>query len=289
MRWCGVFLAVFSFLLAGCATNANEERPFFQQEQETEAHGRKTLFDHVVEIDPGSFDVSVAPDYLNEAPARIAVLPFSDVGSANFVVDKVPLTHRNQQERESWAWTDAQRLRRSLDGYLSQREFLVENLNAVDAVLKARGIDTPEKLDNVPPQVLGRWLGVDAVAYGTVVSYDAFYLGLLSGWRVGVDVRIVSTRTGVTLVRGSGSRYDTSLLIALSLEDIAISSGENLLQLRDINLARTEEEACREIVMRIPHSANLQDRIEEGALDYAGSHDSPDVRGSQVTTADPPP
>jgi hypothetical protein len=34
---------------------------------------------------------------------------FTDRGSANDVVDKIPLTFRNQQEREAWAWTDANR------------------------------------------------------------------------------------------------------------------------------------------------------------------------------------
>jgi hypothetical protein len=40
------------------------------------------------------------------------VLPFTDRGSANFVVDKIRLTYSDQQQRASWAWTDAQRLRR---------------------------------------------------------------------------------------------------------------------------------------------------------------------------------
>jgi len=59
------------------------------------------------------------------------VLPFADTGSANFVVDKIALTHRNKVERANWAWTDSQRLRRSLDGYLAQREFLVSPLDGV--------------------------------------------------------------------------------------------------------------------------------------------------------------
>jgi hypothetical protein len=126
----------------GCSSNNYETRPFFQDEYEVQAHGRKTFFDHLVELDPGTFNVKVAADYFADPPARIAVLPFADVGSANFVVDKVPLTFRNKRQRENWAWTHAQRLRRAMDGYLAQREFLVANLDGVDAVLQARGIDT---------------------------------------------------------------------------------------------------------------------------------------------------
>jgi hypothetical protein len=133
----------------GCSSNTSETRLFFQREYRVEAHGRKTLFDHIVELDPGAFKVEVAADYLKAPPARIALLPFADIGNANFVVDKIPLTFRDEEQRRNWAWTDAQRLRRALDGYLSQREFAVANLKGVDAVLRARGIDTPEKLSRV--------------------------------------------------------------------------------------------------------------------------------------------
>lgn len=247
--------------------------PFFQTEYRVEAHGRKTLFDHIVELDPGAFNVEVAADYLKHPPARIAILPFADVGNANFVVDKISLTFRNEEERRNWAWTDAQRLRRALDGYLSQREFLLVNLKGIDAVLRARGINTPQRLSRLSPAELGKWFGVDAVVYGTVKNYEAYYFGLIAAWRVRVDVKMVSTHTGENLIEATGSRYDTNLLIALTLEDIAISSAENLLQLRDINLARSEEEACREIVHRIPVSPELEAHLEQAAVAYAEDPD----------------
>jgi hypothetical protein len=132
---------------------------FFRQEYRVEAHGRKTLFDHLVELDPGTFDVIIASDYHQHPPARIAVLPFIDMGSANFVVNKIPLTFRNKEERSNWAWTYAQHLRRALHGYLSQREFTLVNLNGIDAVLRTRGIDTDSRLSRVPPQHLaGGWV-----------------------------------------------------------------------------------------------------------------------------------
>jgi hypothetical protein len=256
----------------GCSSNNYETRPFFQDEYEVQAHGRKTFFDHLVELDPGTFNVKVAPDYFADPPARIAVLPFADVGSANFVVDKVPLTFRNKRQRENWAWTHAQRLRRAMDGYLAQREFLVANLDGVDAVLQAHGINTPQKLYQMSPQELGEWLGVDGVIYGSVQTYEAYYLGLVAAWHVGLQIKMVSTHSGNPLVEATGTRYDTNMLVALSIEDIAISSLENVLQLRDINLARSEEETCREIVRRIPISQDLRKRNEQAALIYAGSY-----------------
>jgi hypothetical protein len=80
---------------------------------------------------------------------------------------------------------------------------------------------------------------------------------------------MVSTHTGDTLMHATGSRWADQVLPALSLEDIAINSAENLLQLRDINLARAEEEACREVVIRIPPSDQLKHEEEEQALQYA--------------------
>jgi hypothetical protein len=123
-----------SSLLIGCASNSYEARPFFQHEYAAESHGQKTILDRIVETDPGSFKVETSPQYLKDPPERIAVLPFADIGSANFVVDKIALTHRSKIERANWAWTDAQRFRRSLDGYLAQREFIVTPMDAVDAV-----------------------------------------------------------------------------------------------------------------------------------------------------------
>lgn len=254
--------------ITGCATSTVETRPFFQQEYGLQTHGKKTVFDHVVELDPGSFQVKIAPDYLQKPPARIAIMPFTDEGSANFVVDKLPLTFRSKESRMNWAWTDAQRLRRALDGYLAEREFTMINLQGVDAVLRARGIDDESELAQVPPSQLGKWFDADAVIYGTLHTYEAFYAGLIAGWHVRVEIKMVSTHDGETLVEASGSRFDTSLLVALTLEDIAISSAENLLELRDINLARAEEETCREIVYRIPISPVIEQENEEAALAY---------------------
>ena len=88
---------------------------------------------------------NIAPDYEAVAPQTIAVLPFTDRGSANYVVNKIPLTFRNANERADWAWTDANRMRRAITGYLAAREFIEGNLIQIDAVLKQHGIDSARK------------------------------------------------------------------------------------------------------------------------------------------------
>lgn len=273
--------------LAGCSSvdqRAEERRPFFQREYELTSHGRKTLFDRVVELDPGGLNVKVAPDYEANAPLRIAVLPFTDRGSANFVVDKIPLTFRDHQQRVRWAWTDAQRLRRSMVGYLSGREFYVINPIGIDAVLRTRGITDEATLEKVTPQKLGSWLGADAVVYGEILHYEAYYLALVSAWQVGVRGRIVSTHDGEQLITFDGSRYDVSVLPALTPQDILINSAELLLQLRDIELARSEEEVCRELVLRIPVSENLRLLIARQALETDAQKEDTTMPVSMTTS-----
>ncbi|MGH7906223.1 MAG: GNA1162 family protein [Candidatus Binataceae bacterium] len=257
-----------AMMTAGCAasTQPMETRPFFQHQYDIQSHGRKTWFDRMVELDPGNFKVEVAKNYLQAPPQRIAVLPFTDYGSANFVLDGVPVTWRNSEQRANWSWTDSQRIRQSLDGYLAEREFTTNNLIAVDAVLRAHGITDAKKLQAAPPEELGRWLGVDAVVYGNVRHYEGYYFFLVAAWRVGVDVKMVSTHNDEILVDSQGSRYDMSVSPAFDPIDIVLNSAGNVLHLRDINLARSEEETCREIAKRIPISYKLRAHIAEEAL-----------------------
>jgi Putative bacterial lipoprotein (DUF799) len=263
-------LAVTMVCFAGCSTTppqAVERRPFFQPEYQTETHGRKTLFDRMVELDPGALGVDIARDYEQNAPLKVAVLPFTDRGSANFVVDKVPLTFRSHQQKLIWAWTDAQRLRRAMVAYLSEREFFVINPIGIDAVLQSHGITDEAKLEKASPRTLGQWLGADAVVYGEVLNYEAYYAALVSAWQVGMRGRMVSTDTGEVLVSFRGSRYSVDLNPALTPADIILNSAESLLQLRDVVLARSEEEVCREVVLRIPVSERLRLEIARQALE----------------------
>ena len=254
-----------SIALCGCSQTNYQDRTFFRDEYGVDTHGRKTWFDHLVELDPGTLKTHVAADYEQAAPERIAVLPFADRGSAQYVVNKIPLTHRSGQEQADWAWTDANRMRRAVNGYLASREFLEANIIQVDAVLREHGIDTGEKLEQVPPQTLGKWFGVDAVVYGDVTHYDAYYAFLVSAWQVGADVKMVSTHNGEELFSADGSRYSVNFMPAFDPMDIAINSGLSLLELRDVTLARAEEEDAREIVMRLPRSEKLRSELIEEA------------------------
>jgi hypothetical protein len=137
------------------------------------------------------------------------------------------------------------------------------------SVLQSHSINNAEDLDKVSVLTLGKWFHCDAVMYGTVEHYEAYYFGLVSGYVVGVDSRMVSTHDGETLMRGEGSRWSMNVMPALDMEDILIDSALSLLQLRDVELARAEEEVARELVIRIPPSDTLRAHIASEAIRHA--------------------
>ena len=262
-----IILVILLTFLAGCATtDANyDERPFFLPEQGVALHGRKTWFDHLVEFDPGKARLNVAANYEANPPERIAVLPFVDHGNAQYRVDKISLTRRTGLQQQEWAWTYANRLRRSVTGQLAQREFTMIPLPEIDLALQDHGIDNWRKLLAVPPQELGRWLNADTVVYGEVLHYEAYYALLVSAWDVAVRIQLVSTRDGSQLFDSSDNRYSVDMQPAFDMIDFGVNSALTLLELRDVTLARAEDEVAREIALRIPVSYRALTDLELAA------------------------
>jgi hypothetical protein len=88
---------------------------------------------------------------------------------------------------------------------------------------------------------------------------------------------MVSTHSGEELFSAKGSRYSVDLRPAFDPMDIAINSGLSLLELRDVMLARAEEEDAPEIALRIPRSVKLRSELIELAHD---SEDEPENSNS---------
>jgi hypothetical protein len=262
-------------LLAGCGTTQPQSRPFFQTEQQLETHGRKTWYDQVIEADPGFASIVIAGDYQERPPREIAVLPFADHGNADYLVNKIQVKSRDEEERNNWAWTHANRVRRALTGDLAIREFVIVPLLTVDAVLADHGITDWVQLNAVPPEELGRWLGADTVVYGELLSYEAYYGFLVSAWRVSARVRMVSTLDGEEIFSCTDRRYSSTVLPAIDPIDMALNSVLSLIHLRDISLARTEYEVGREIVLRLPKAerniSELQAAGKKGTRGFASS------------------
>jgi len=252
--WGSFGIVTVLLLLAGCSNTSTQyrTRPFFLAEEGADTHGKKAWYDRIVEVDPGGAQFTVAAEYEQAPPKKIAVLPFTDLGDGSFVVDKIPLIPRSNQERARWGWSHANRMRRAFAGDVATREFTLIPLLAVDAVLADRGVTDYDELNALSPLEIGRWMNADAIVYGEVVNYEAYYGFLVAAWRVTARVRMVSTRDGHELFSCEDTRYSTNVTPAFDPVDIAINSALNVLELRDITLARAESEVGREIVMRLP-------------------------------------
>ncbi|CAI9085348.1 hypothetical protein A7K73_02915 [Candidatus Methylacidiphilum fumarolicum] len=246
-------LAVF-FLFFGCSgiRTPPEEQKLFLKEPSISNHGRKTLYDHVVDIDPGRIKSRTSTLFYELPPKSIAVLPFVDKDSGNFYLDKVAVTNRNPQWKEQYRWTRAQRVRKLIYGNLAQREYYPIKLEKVDAVLKEHGIKNSTDLSKISPEVLGSWLNVDAVIYGIVKNYESYYAGIICGYSIAADVQMISTKTGDQLFYSSASRNQVGFDFGLNPTDLAINMIANGTYLRDVVLRRAEEDISREIVFRIP-------------------------------------
>ena len=171
-------------------------------------------------------------------------------------------------------------MRRAFAGELGTREFITVPLLRVDAVLANHGITDGDKLNAVPPEKLGRWLDADTVVYGELLSYEAYYGFLVAAWRVSAGVRMVSTEDGYEIFSCTDRRYSSAVNPAIDPIDIGISSFASLFQLRDIELARTEYEVGREIVMRLPTAEGNISEFQAAAKEETGGLDSSSSRST---------
>lgn len=256
-------------VLAACATSTAPPppRPFFLEQRESETHGRKTWFDRLIETDPGGTTFKLASDYQERPPQRIAVLPFVDHGNGDYVVNKLPIVDRSEEERDEWSWTHANRLRHAVIGALAAREFVVVPPLLVDAVLRHRGVTDRDRLQAIPPSDLGRWLNVDTVVYGELIDYEAYYAFLVAAWEISSRITMVSTADGREIFSCTDRRYDATVSVTIDPIDIGIASLLNLLKFRDVSLARTEYEVGREIVLRLPKAERNLAEFERAGID----------------------
>lgn len=271
---------LLSALLGGCASTQPQSRPFFLTEEEVETHGRKTWFDRLIEADPGGVSFVVAGDYQERPPRKIAVLPFVDKGKGSYLINKISIKTRDEEELNRWSWTHTNRVRRAFAGELATREFRIVPLLTVDAVLASHSITDGDKLNAVSPEDLGRWLDADTVVYGELLSYEAYYGFLVSAWKVSAGVRMVSTQDGHEIFSCTDIRYSSSVTPVIDPIDIALNSVLSLFDLRDISLVRTEYEVGREIVLRLPRA---QRNISEFLAVTTEEKRSLDSSSSQAT------
>ncbi len=252
-------------LFLGCANNQYRELsalnndPFYQPEMEKSDLYQKKLLDRIYQLDPGQRFLQYSPSFLINPPKKMALLPFENLQGGNFTLNGEPFTERKGEEKEAWSWTYSNRLRKFFFAHLSLREFEIQDLVETDAILQELGINCPEKLYKCDPKDLGKALGVDAVIYGKVTHYGSHYYLLFEQVVVGLYARCVSTHNGSTLFEVAEVRRDNNIRIATNPIDLAAGAIQNIIALRDLYVAKAGDEACREMVARIPVVKSLEE------------------------------
>ena len=76
---------------------------------------------------------------------------------------------------------------------------------------------------------------------------------------------------GTNCFRAIDTRYSTNVTPAIDPIDIVLNSALNVLELRDITLARAEAEVGREIVLRLPVADRNVSDFKTEAIEQEGS------------------
>ncbi|QSR89301.1 DUF799 family lipoprotein [Methylacidiphilum caldifontis] len=286
---CLFFLLILCVGCSGIRT-PSEDQKLYLKEQAVHNHGKKTLYDHVVDIDPGKIRAGVSSLFYELPPKTVAVLPFVDQDKGDYYLNKLPLNQRDPELREKYRWTRAQRVRKLIYGNLAQREYYPIKLGKIDAVLKQHGIWNSKDLSKVSPEQLGSWLNTDAVIYGVVKNYESYYAGVLCGYSVAADIQMLSTKNGEQLFYASGLRNQLGFDFGLNPTDLLINSVINFTYLRDVVLRRAEEDISREIVIRIPTRRPTPYFPQaENALALSHNSSSKEIRNEKKGRAGSPP
>ncbi len=149
-------------------------------------------------------------------------------------------------------------VRKSFHGHLSKLNYTVIPLFRVDDALRQAGLDSPEKVYEVPPQKLREILRVDALVKGAVTHYDRVYVGVYSQAAVGAEASMVDGRTGKELwwAKDVSRKHAGGVSTTpIGLIFVAVSTALNM---REIELLRSSDDLFRKMVQTIPQPTIAQ-------------------------------
>ncbi len=183
-------------------------------------------------------DYKIDPYMKDHVPKSVAVMPFVDLSKSKEGFDT---------------------MRRGFYNHFSSLPFKDMELYRVDNSLRKAGLTDPEAIRKMPPQELGKLLGVDAVVFGEVSNFDKLFLVLYSNVSVGAEIKMYDTKTGNFLWSGKHivRKHEGGIStnpIGLIATIIATS-----MNVRDIQLLRANDDLFREMVKTIPvpHIADM--------------------------------
>lgn len=189
----------------------------------------RSLYEGEYKIDP----------YMNDhIPKSVAVMPFVDLSKSKEGFEAV---------------------RRGFYNHFSSLPFKDMELYRVDTTLRKAGITDPEAISKMPPQELGKLLGVDAVVFGEISNFDKLFLVMYSQVSVGAEIKMYDTKTGNFLWSGKNVVRKHEGGISVNPIGIVATVIATAMNVRDIQLLRANDDLFRDMVKTIPvpHIADM--------------------------------
>ena len=138
----------------------------------------------------GVFVILLACSATQPPPPTPEFLAWSKVGTPKKRMCVLPFANQTEQQEL------ADRVRRRFAGHLSVKRFSDTELYEIDATLERLG----RGWRNLSPQELGKAIGCDALAYGTLLNSRRLYLLIYSQLALAAEIRVIDVASGQPLV-----------------------------------------------------------------------------------------
>lgn len=147
--------------------------------------------------------------------------------------------------------------------HLSVQPYTDVEIHVVDEKLRALEHTDADQIQKLPPQVLGRLLGADAIIIGEVTEFQRIFLGVYSQLSLGASISVVDTRNGRTLWQDKYTSRIHEGGVPLTLFEIPFVSIRSGLNLTDNVKIRAADDLSRYLAMRIPapHIPNYSSKM----------------------------
>ncbi|MBI1851629.1 MAG: DUF799 family lipoprotein [Planctomycetes bacterium] len=199
-----------------------------------------------------TLQVKRSSHYDDQAPIRVAILPFEDESGGTFFsvlawpfkqIADLFVSHTGAPPTEP-----ATALREAIAANLRVTNIDLVDLRFVDTALGHNGLHPKVggAFRKTSPKALGQLLGADALLYGSVTTYRADFFLAESRVTIGADLKLVDAYTGEELWQATG---DESLSFGISKGPTGYTSAvvEPVKGLRESNLWDVSAEFARNI------------------------------------------
>jgi hypothetical protein len=176
-------------------------------------------------------DYKIDPYMKDHVPQSVAVMPFVDLSKSKEGFDT---------------------MRRGFYNHFSSLPFKDMELYRIDNLLRKAGLTDPEAISKLPPQQLGKILGVDAVVFGEISNFDKLFAVVYSQVSVGAEIKMYDTKTGNFLWSGKHIVRKHEGGISTNPIGIIATVIATAMNVRDIQLLRANDDLFRDMVKTIP-------------------------------------